>query len=535
MTNRVRAPSYYLALRRLSRSGSVAWLALLLVLSASLFAYATSLRTTELTRNQNAARAQVGADWSLSVGWPTQGVVSAERLGSLATLAFYGSAAASSAPALWLASVIGVDPESYAGAGWWQAGDANLPLPSLLPRLSAPPIGMALPHEAQTLQVRVSASTGKGLRLWAILASSSGVVFDRSLGVLQPGTGAYRARVAGASRLLSIMVSGSQQAVAPLLPRPMVRLVFEHLAISGAGASRAVDLSAWRGVEASGATVPVSPIAAGGLQAALTASQSGPLGGIAPASQPIPILIGGVSRARAPREATLQVGSIVLPVRVVGTMNAFPVATEHGLPFAVVPLRAIIEHFQQALQSAGGGVFVVLSMGGASPAGLARRAGLQVTAVSSAATIEAQLAAHQENLAIGIEFAAAIAGVALAMLALVLSAYFGGRRYEYEAASFEALGAKLRNVVSSLAFEYGAIVLCSATVGLAVGLGLLAVTLPSVTSSASGPVGTGLLVDWPAVAAASIVAAASLAGTLLVAAMRIRRLSPVAILRGEPE
>jgi hypothetical protein len=535
VTTRVRRPSYYLALRRLSRSGSVAWLALLLVLSASLFAYATSLRTTELTRNQNAARAQVGADWSLSVGWPAQGVVSAEGLGSLATLAFYGSAAASSAPALWLASVIGVDPASYAGAGWWQARDANLPLPSLLPRLSAPPIGMALPHDAQTLQVRVSASTGKGLHLWAVLASSRGVVFDRSLGVLRPGTGAYRARVAGASRLLSIMASGSQQAVAPLLPRPRVRLVFEHLALSGAGPSRAVDLSAWRGVEASGATVPVRPIAGGGLQAALTASQSGPLGGIAPASQPIPILIGGVSRARAPREATLQVGSIVLPVRVVGTMNAFPVATEHGLPFAVVPVRALIEHFQQALQSAGGGVFVVLSMGGASPAGSARRAGLQVTAVSSAATIEAQLAAHQENLAVGIEFAAAIAGVALAMLALILSAYFGGRRYEYEAASFEALGAKLRNVVSSLAFEYGAIVLCSAMVGLAVGLGLLAVTLPSVTSPAGGPAGTGLLVDWPAVAAASVAAAASLAGTLLVAAMRIRRLSPVAILRGEPE
>jgi predicted lysophospholipase L1 biosynthesis ABC-type transport system permease subunit len=216
-------------------------------------------------------------------------------------------------------------------------------------------------------------------------------------------------------------------------------------------------------------------------------------------------------------------------------MNAFPAATERGLPFAVVPVRALIEHFQQALQPPGGGVFVVLSMGDRSPVALARRAGLQVTAVSSAAAIEAQLASHQENLAIGMEFAAAIAAVALAMLALVLSAYFGGRRYEYEAASFEALGAKPRNVVSALAFEYGAVVLCSATVGLAVGLGLLALTLSNVTSPAGGPPVTGLLVDWPAIAVASMVAAASLFGTLLVAAMRIRRLSPVAILRGEPE
>jgi len=216
-------------------------------------------------------------------------------------------------------------------------------------------------------------------------------------------------------------------------------------------------------------------------------------------------------------------------------MNAFPAATQRGLPFAVLPVRALIERLQQARQPPGGGLFVVLSMGSASPVALTKHAGLQVTAVSRAATIEARLASHQENLAIGIEFAAAIAGVALAMLALVLSAYFGGRRYEYEAASFEALGARLKNVVSTLAFEYGAVVLCSATVGLGVGLGLLAVTHSNVTSPAGGPAVTGLLVDWPAIAVAFVVAAASLSATLLVAAMRIRRLSPVAVLRGEPE
>jgi len=535
LANKVRGPSAYLALRRLSRSGSTTWLALLLVLSAALFAFATSLRTTELTRNQVAARAQVGADWSLSVGWPAQGVSSANRLGSRATLAFYGSVAASSAPALWLASVIGVDPASYAAAGWWQAGDARLPLRSLLSRLSALPIGVALPRAAQTLQLQVSASAGKGLHLWAVLSSSSDMFVDRSLGVLRPGTSTYRARIKGASRLLSIMVSGSPQAVAPLLHHPKVRLVFENVVLSGAEAKRPVDLSGWRGLEANGATVGVIPVGAAGLRLALTVSQGGSLGGIAPASAPVPILIGGVGRGRAPRDATLQVGSVVVPTRVVGTMNAFPAATQRGLPFAVLPVRALIERLQQARQPPGGGLFVVLSMGSASPVALTKHAGLQVTAVSRAATIEARLASHQENLAIGIEFAAAIAGVALAMLALVLSAYFGGRRYEYEAASFEALGARLKNVVSTLAFEYGAVVLCSATVGLGVGLGLLAVTHSNVTSPAGGPAVTGLLVDWPAIAVAFVVAAASLSATLLVAAMRIRRLSPVAVLRGEPE
>jgi len=531
VTEKVPDPSAYLALRRLSRSGSTAWLALLLVLSAALFAFATSLRTTELTRNQETARGKVGADWSLSVGWPAQGVTAAQKLGSRATLAFYGSAAASSAQALSLATVIGVDPASYAGAGWWRPQDANKPLPSLLSRLSADPLGMALPHRASNLQLRVSTSAGAGLHLWAVLSSPSGVFLHRSLGLLQPGSRTYRASVDGAARFLSIMVTGSPQAVAPLLHHPTLRLVVDHAVVSGADAQQPIDLSAWRGLEAGGVKVGVKPAGAGGLQMALTVTHGGPIGGIAPASTPVPVLIGGVGRGRAPTHATLQVGSLVLPVRVVGMMNAFPAATERGLPFAVVPVRALAERFEQALQPPGGGVFVVLSMGDASPVAWTRHAGLRVTQVSSAAAIEAELASHQENLAIGIEFAAAVASVALAMLALVLSAYFGGRRYEYEAASFQALGAKARNVVAALAFEYGAVALCSACVGLVVGLTVLAITVPHVTSTA----GPGLLVDWPAIAAASLAAAACLCGTLLVAATRIRRLSPVAILRGEPE
>jgi hypothetical protein len=369
------------------------------------------------------------------------------------------------------------------------------------------------------------------LHLWAVLSSSAGIFLDRSLGLLRPGSRTYRAHVDGAARLLSFMVTGSPQAVAPLFHHPRLSLVVDHAVVSGAGAQRPVDLSAWRGLEAGGVKVGVMPDGPGGLHVALTVSHAGPIGGIAPASGPVPVLIGGVGRGRAPRQATLQVGSLVLPVRVAGMMNAFPAATERGLPFAVVPVRALAERFQQVLQPPGGGVFVVLSMGTGSPVAWTRHAGLQVTGVSSAAAVEAQLASRQENLAIGIEFAAAVAGVALAMLALVLSAYFGGRRYEYEAASFQALGGKARSVVATLAFEYGAVTLCSACVGLAVGLSVLAITLPQ----GSSPAGPGLLVDWPAIAAATLVAAASLAGTLLVAATRIRRLSPVAILRGEPE
>src|SRR5262249_51640494 len=160
----------------------------------------------------------------------------------------------------------------------------------------------------------------------------------------------------------------------------------------------------------------------------------------------------------------------------------------------VVPVRALIERFQQALQPPSGGLFVVLSMGADSPVAWTRHAGLQVTQVSSAATVEARLASRQQNLAIGIRFAAAVPGVAPAELALVLSAYFGGRRYEYEAASFQALGAKGRNVVATLAFEYGAVTLCSASIGLGVGLSVLAITLRQVAAPAGAMATTGVLV-----------------------------------------
>src|SRR5258708_27030214 len=101
-------------------------------------------------------------------------------------MGFDGSAAVSSGPAVQLATSIGVGPGSDEAAGWWQARDASQTLPSLLSRLSSLPIGMALPHGAQALQLRVSSSGGTGLRLWVVLSSSTDNFLRRPLGVLRP-------------------------------------------------------------------------------------------------------------------------------------------------------------------------------------------------------------------------------------------------------------------------------------------------------------------------------------------------------------
>src|SRR5260370_4160722 len=101
------------------------------------------------------------------------------------------------------------------------------------------------------------------------------------------------------------MLSGSPQAVEKLFRHPKVRLSFEDLVLSGAGAERTVDLSAWRGLEADGTKVGVTPVGAGGLQAAFTVSQSGSLAGIAPASSRVPALIVGVTPGQPLTPATL--------------------------------------------------------------------------------------------------------------------------------------------------------------------------------------------------------------------------------------
>ena len=94
-------------------------------------------------------------------------------------------------------------------------------------------------------------------------------------------------------------------------------------------------------------------------------------------------------------------------------------------------------------------------MGPQDPALSLRRAGLRVVHTFSAARIEALLASSQQNLAIGMEFAAGVAGVSLAVLVLGLALYFGGRRREYEFSSLRAVGGRPRHEAIALAIEYG--------------------------------------------------------------------------------
>jgi hypothetical protein len=154
---------------------------LLIVLSAGLFAFASSLRLTALTRNQDVARRQVGADWRLVVGAPTQGSSAARRLDANSTLVFDGSALTSVTPPAF-ANAVGVDPSTYGSGGWWQPQDAVDPLSTLLRTLKAPELGIGLPAGTSAVSLRVAAPAVPGFELWAVTQDSAGVVTDRNLG-----------------------------------------------------------------------------------------------------------------------------------------------------------------------------------------------------------------------------------------------------------------------------------------------------------------------------------------------------------------
>jgi hypothetical protein len=531
--DRFDSPPLYLGLRRLSRSAANASLALLIVLSAGLLAFASSVRTTALTRNQDAARARLGADWNLLVNTPAQVTAAADRLGANTTLTFHGSAQTSAAP-VGFANVLGVDPSTFGSGGWWQAQDSTLPLSSLLRRLEVPELGLPIPSRASLLKLRVAAPSVHGLHLWAVGQGLSGTVANRDLGALRSGRRTYVGHVAGLTNLLSIIVSPPPAAGASPFPARRLSLSFDSLMLSGPSGSRAVDLSGWRGLNTGGANVATRAAPGGGVRAGFVVVNQGPTGAIAPPAPPLPVVVGGAAQGRPRSGAAVQIGQLQVPVRIVGSLRTVPSMSGSDEPIVALSLPALIARFDQIFQPPTGGAFVVLAMGAASPLASTKAAGFQVTDVAKASTIEEQLASSKNDLAVGMEFAASIAGVLLAALALALGVYFGGRRHDYEFASLEALGVRTRDVFSTLAVEHGLVLVCSLVIGCAVGIGLLALVSSFVAPAPSG-VPAELLIDWPAILFASAVAAGTLLLAVALATARIRSHSPLSLLRGEPE
>jgi len=532
LADRLRSASSYLAVHHLPRASANMSLALLLVLSTGLFAFSSSLRATVLRGNENVARGEVGADWNLLVGSPTQGAAVSGKLAPGATLVFHGSIATSSDPRLAEGTMIALDPAGYASAGWWREEDADAPLLTLLSRLTPAPIGLALPPGTTSVQLRTTPRVPEGVRLVDSLEDAQGRVSARDLVARGAGSGTYAGPTGGADRLLSVVLTADRPS-GLLLRSGGFDVTFAGMSLLGSFPDRPVPLSTWRGLDAGGQTVATSPVGRDALHARFVTVVGGPIGGIAPPDPPLPALVGIPATGGDIRTASVRVGSLSLSARVVGTIRAFP-ALRADTPLLLVPVRSVAERFAQILRTPDGGAFSVLAMGASDPTSSVRRAGLQVVGVSRAASIEARLGSSPQNLALGMEFAAGLAGSVLATLALGLALYFGGRRRRYEFSSLRALGGRPGHAAAALAIEYGLVVVSTVVVGYGVRTALIASVLPYVVPSVADGV-PKLLVDRNAALAAAVASAVTLAIGLLVSAAGMRTASASAVLRGEPE
>ena len=157
--------------------------------------------------------------------------------------------------------------------------------------------------------------------------------------------------------------------------------------------------------------------------------------------------------------------------------------------------------------------------------------------MNATAPIEGLLAQLPQSLAVGMNFAAALAGVGLVIIGVAAGLYFTMRRRDYEFAALRAMGTGRRQIRTTLVLEQVGLLGFALVAGLAIGYWLLRLMMPYV--------GTSLGVPLPAARARDRLAGArcggardrrSRAAISLAAAMRtLMRSSVTGVLRGEAE
>src|SRR5262249_62144827 len=111
----------------------------------------------------------------------------------------------------------------------------------------------------------------------------------------------------------------------------------------------------------------------------------------------------------------------------------------------------------------------VWARGAEDPAAAIEASGLPVAGVLSARAVEGQLAEAPQSLAVGLDAAAAIAGLGLVIAGVTATLYFAQRRREFEFASIRAMGVGTPTVRDTIAREQVALVGVSTIAGIALG------------------------------------------------------------------
>ena len=523
---RSRRLSRYLAGRRVGRSPGTGFAAaLLLLLAMGLLVVSTSYRAIVLRNHEDAAHAQVGADWRIQVASPD------DVLTTLAAMPPDTTAVVRTEPRLESGTfnlppvALGIDPATYEEAAWWREDFSPTSLPEILRRLETPPFGTELPAPTQTLTVDMdSGHQVRDLQVTATGMDENGRAHTAPLQTIEPGLAMYELPLEGSVRLLSITIHRTS------LEAPD-EATFTIGPVEADG--EAVPLEGWQPLTWRGSAGTVEPEGSG-VRYEMDSGASDVIGGIVPPSDPLPVLVSpAIASGDGPIfPATL--GGQETQLEPVAQALQFPSMIPNA-PFIVMSGPALLER-AAAVPEAGLVLNEVWAEGTATPIAALEEVGFIPGAIARTAPIEGFLAQLPQSLALGMNFVSAAAGATLVVIGVAAALYFAQRRRDYEFAALRAMGAAPGQIVRTLALEQLLLLGFATVAGLGLGYLLLRLLMPYVGPSISvaypPPV---FLMDWTSLGIALVVIAAATAVALALSARSLLRASVTGVLRGEAE
>jgi putative ABC transport system permease protein len=524
---RTRKVSVYLAGRRLGRAPGTGFAAaLLLLLSIGLMFVSTSYRAIVLRNHADAAHTQVGADWNVQV-FPPEDVLAAIRRMPPGTTPVVRTDPGFEQGSFPLPpTALAIDPATYAQGGWWRSDYSDLSLEEILTELRTEPIGVELPAAASELRVTLRVPrSALGLGIVATTQDDAGATSSPPPSMLDVGVGSYEIPIDGAVRLLSVALRADTSLDLP----SELEIGIEALDVDGEPLSLAgwVPLT-WRGSR--GELVPDGD----GYRYAFLRGAGNVVGGLVPASDPLPALVSPTVASTQGGTFAATLGGQQVVLRQIGTATQFPSVVPNA-PFVVLSAPALLQ-IKASVPDPGLALNEVWATGDESPVPALRRAGFIPGQTQEAEPIEAILAQLPQSLAVGMNFTAAAGGLGLVIIGVAAGLYFAQRRRDYEFAALRAMGTDGRQIRRTLALEQFVLLGFSLVAGLGLGYLLLRLMMPYVgTSLATSYPPPVVVVDWTSlgVSLAAIVAASSIG--LLLAIRTLMRSSVTGVLRGEAE
>ena len=525
---RSRRLSTYLAGRRLGRTPGVVFAsAVLVVLATGLLFVSTTYRATTLQNHEDAAHAFAGADWVATVGIPPDGSNAFDRtlppgMADVERVQPDGFTGTYSTPPEGLE----VDPATFQQAAWWRADFAAESFEGLLGRLAAPAEGMTLPQGSRTVELTIDSPRGAaGLELRAALRRPDGSFTSSEPLTLAEGSHPYALNVSGGTSLLSLTFE------APSTTTHTRRMLLMMTGVRLDGAP--MSLAGWAPIGSLGAGGRITP-ASGGWTFTASFAIGSALVAIEPKPVAVPAIMSSDIAQQEPTTMQLRIGDRTLPIQRVGTATSFP-GMAPGTPFIVVSGPALFE-LQGAVPGQGGRVNEVWTHGDTDPTAAIQAAGFPVIDLLSARTIEGRLDEAPESLAVGLDAAAAIAGLGLVIAGVTATLYFAQRRRDFEFASLRAMGAGAPALRGTIAREQFALIGVASIAGVLLGDVVVrlatAPLLRTVSTSFPAPV---IVIDVAALIVALIVIAVAATVAAVTATRALLRSSISAVLRGDPE